>query len=224
MPVLNRKLEVWYTPHDVSIAKSYLKHTSESIYALCMGCYAQRKYYPPEKYARLLEIIIEEEPTATFVILGAGQKDLHSAEILRKTIPELYDKHIIDLTNKLTFRQSAALLSFCKMYIGNDTGTKHVAAAVNCPVLETNCFAADLKMQNTDAPVRWAPYDVPSVIVQPKHALPECSDAKSHNSSGCRMKKTSHCIKQIKPETLLRGFHLLKLCARAKNNKPVYIS
>ena len=220
--ISNRKLEIWYTPYDVSIAKSHLENIADPVYALNMGGSSKEKHYPPEKYAKFLEMIIKEEPTATFVILGGGNEDLKSAEIIKRTAPELYEKNIIDLTNKLTFRQSAALLSFCKMYIGNDTGTMHVAATVGCPVLEPNCFAADFKMRNIDAPIRWAPYDVPSVIIQPKHALAECKN-KPHSGHGCKA-EIPHCIKQIELETLLRGFHLLKLCVKAKNNKPVYIS
>ena len=222
LPITNRKLEVWYTPADVSTARSILKVDNDSIYAFSMGGTFPRKHYPPEKYARLIEMILRKEPTAMFVILGGGQYDLTSAEIIKKALPKVYERNIIDLTNKINYRQSAAILSLCRMYIGNDTGTVHIAAAVGCPVLMTNCFPADFPTNRNDTPRRWYPYGVPSVIVQPAHALPECKELKSYDPYGCAA-PFPHCITQIKPETLLKGFHLLKERAATKINEPLYI-
>ena len=222
MPILNRKLESWYTPEDLSAAKENLKDSPIPFYALSMGGTWARKRYPPEKYAHLLEMIAEEEPSAHFVILGGGNADLKSAEIIKATVPKLYEKRITDLTNKLTYRQSAAALSFCKMLIANDTGTAHIAAGLGCPVLSPHCFPADFKLSNLVAPARWAPYGVPCVIVLPEHALPECQ-GKLRDNYGCRMKEISHCITQIEPETLLKGFHLLKKRAKEKIIAPLYI-
>lgn len=224
VPILNRKLEAWYTPGDFSAVKASLgDNIFGSLYSLCMGGTWGRVHYPPEKYARLLELIAEEDPSARFVIVGGGNKDLRSAEIFKAASPELYEKKVIDLVNKLTYRQSAVGLSFCKMHIGNDTGTSHVAAGVGCPVLSPNCFAANFKMGALDAPARWSPYGVPSVIVQPEHALPECNK-KPYGGHGCKKKEIPHCITQIAPETLFKGFHLLKERAERKINKPLYIS
>lgn len=222
LPITNRKLEVWYTPADMLFAKEHLKDVSGKIYALSFGGTGPRKHYPPEKYVRLLEMILSEEPATTFVILGGGQYDLNSAKIIENVAPEIYEKNIIDLTNKANYRQSAAVLSLCDMYIGNDTGAMHVAAAVDCPVLMPNCFSADLPVRNSDTPRRWYPYGVPSVIVQPEHALPECKNLKYYELYGCAA-KVPHCITQIAPETLFKGFHLLKERIAEKINEPLYM-
>lgn len=222
LPITNRKTEVWYTPADIGAAKTLLKEASAPIYALCMGGSTQRKHYPPEKYARFLEMILEEEPTATFVILGGGKEDLNSTEIIKSVAPEIYEKNIIDLTNKINYRQSAAVLSFCKMYIGNDTGTMHVAAALSTPVLSVNCFAYDLPASHYDIPHHFYPYGVLSVVVQPKQALPECKGLKFYDFYGC-VATFPHCIAQIEPQMLLKGFHLLKERVTAKINEPLFI-
>ena len=222
LPITNRKLEVWYTPADVGIAKTFLNGVSGIIYSLNMGGNLLTNHYPPEKYAKFLEMILTEEPTANFVILGGGQADLKSAAIIKNVAPAIYDKKIIDLTNKISYRQSAAVLKFCKVHIGNDTGTMHVAAAVDCPVLLPNCFAADLPTFPTDVTQCWYPYGVPSVIIQPEHALSECKNLNFHHPHGCAA-NVSHCITQIKPETLFKGFHLLKERAAKKICEPLFI-
>lgn len=223
-PILNRKLEAWYTVRDFKIAKTILgDNISHPLYSLSMGGTWGRVHYPPEKYARLFELIAEEEPSAHFVILGGGDKDLKSAKIFQNASPELYEKKVINLINKVNYRQSAAVMGFCKMHIGNDTGTSHVAAGVNRPVLSPNCFAADFKINHLDAPARWAPYGVPSVTVLPQHALEDCKN-KPYGGHGCKAGNTPHCITQIEPETLFRGFQLLKKRAEKKIIEPLYIS
>lgn len=221
LPITNRKTEIWFTPADAAFARTSLKNLPAAIYSLSMGCATTKiNHYPPEKYAKLLEMILRKEPATTFVILGGGQDDLNSAELLKNTLPKVYAKNILDLTNKTTFRQSAAILKLCDLHIGNDTGTIHIAAAVGCPVLNPIPFAADLPMMNTTCPKRWHPYGVPSVRVQPKKALPECKAAPTHR--GCAA-TVPHCITQIKPETLFKGFQLLKERAAKKIDEPLYI-
>ena len=60
------------------------------------GAGGLRKCYPPEKYAKLLEMILRKEPTSTFVILGGGQADVDSATTIKKVAPKIYENNIID--------------------------------------------------------------------------------------------------------------------------------
>ena len=223
-PVANRELEVWYTALDLTAARNFLENNSRPLYAVAMGGVEYMKHYPPEKYAKLAEKILVDEPTATFVILGAGKDDLNSAQIFKQTLGEkISSKNVVDLTDKINFRHVAAVMSLCDMYIGNDTGAMHVAAAVKCPVLTPNCFAVELPHRRFDSVRYFSPYHVPSVIVQPKYALDGCKVTKPYDSMGCRVNKP-HCITQIHPETLYHGYHLLKVRIADKINTPLYIN
>ena len=223
-PVENRDLEIWYSPFDLNVAKNFVGNASRPLYALCMGGSHPRKFYPPEKYAKFLELAVSDEPTATFVILGGGKTDLKSAETLKSVVPSIYEKNVIDLTNKINYRQSAAVLSMCNAYIGNDTGTMHLAVAVKCPVMEVNCFPSDVPILDYDSPAVYYPYGVPNVIVRPKNALPECTADKPHNAYGCRVVVKPHCITQINPKILYDGLNFLKKRIDENNFKPLYVS
>lgn len=222
-PIINRTLEVWYSPLEMAIVKSMIENAGQPLYALCMGGSHPRKFYPPEKYAKFIEMIVAKEKRTTFVILGAGKSDLKSAEILKNTISEIYKGNIIDLTNKTNYRQSAAILSLCDAYVGNDTGTMHLATAVKCPVLEINCHPSDIPIKLGNTIAVYYPYGVPNIIVRPKKALPECITTQLHNSYGCRMATTPHCITQISPQTLFDGLKYLKQRILEKNFKPLYV-
>ena len=221
-PVANRELELWYTPLDISNAQNILANVSNKRYAFSMGGVEFMKHYPPEKYAALIKMILSEE-NVTFVIFGAGEDDLKSAQILRQSLgDEIFSKHVVDLTNKIHFRLGAAVMSLCDMYIGNDTAAMHIAAAAKLPVLTPNCFAVDLPQNKFDYVRFFSPYHVPSVIVQPKHALDECKVAEPYDSMGCRA-KTPHCIAQIEPQTLFQGYKILKSRIADKNILPLYV-
>ena len=222
-PINNRSLEVWYSPLEMTIAQSIIEETRQPIYALCMGGSHQRKMYPPEKYARFIEMVVAKEKNVKFIILGAGKNDLNSAKILKNTIPEIYSKNILDFTGKINYRQSAAVLKFCDAYIGNDTGTKHLATAVNCPVLEVNCYPLNIPVTIGDSISVYYPYGVPNVTIRPTKALPECSIEKPHNSYGCRIPHKPHCITQIEPQILFEGLEYLQERIVEKNFKPLYI-
>lgn len=223
-PIENRSLEVWYSPLELATAKSLLENAKQPLYALCMGGSHPRKFYPPEKYAKFLEMVVAKEKDAMFLILGAGNNDLRSAEILKNVVPEIYANNVIDLTNKINYRQSVAVLSFCDAYIGNDTGTMHLATAVKCPVLEVNCSPSDIPIALGDNIAVYYPYNVPNVIVRPQTALPGCNTGEPHNSYGCQVVGEPHCITQINPHILFEGLRYLKKRISEENFKPLYMS
>lgn len=167
-------------------------------------------------------MILSEEPSATFVIIGGGQNDLISAQILKNAAPEIYAKNIIDLTNKINYRQTAAVLSLCDMYLGNDTGSMHIAAAVKLPCLAVFAFPKDAPSRRVAATKTSYPHNVPNVIVQPERALPECAND-IFNHYGCKANAV-HCIAQIVPEKIFEGFHRLKERAKENNIETLYLS
>ncbi len=77
------------------------------------------------------------------VILG-GPDDRKAGE----TLPKSLGDRAICLAGKCTYRESAAVISHLNMYIGNDTGLMHIAAACRLPILSVNCFPASLGLHN----------------------------------------------------------------------------
>ena len=221
--IKNKKLEIWFSPMDNFLAEINLRSAdNKKLYAISMSGSMQlaAKRWSSEKYAQLINMILAEEE-AMFVILG-GTNEIEDGKI----VESLVDKnHIINLTNKINFRQSAAILNFCDCYIGNDTGMMHAATALKVPVLNINCFPADMGMTPFSFPQRYYPYDVPSVIVQPKHALPECKNSKNPMSAttGCTAGKP-HCINQITPENVFQAFKHLKKQIANNATEPVFFN
>jgi heptosyltransferase-2 len=62
----------------------------------------------------------------------------------------------------------------------------HVGAAAGVPVIEISCHPKDGSPSHPNSPVRFRPWGVPYLVVQPAVALTPCSD-------GCEA-PTAHCI------------------------------
>ena len=117
------------------------------------------KIWDIAKYAELINKA-KRELDIDFVLLGTeAERDLTSSII------ELIEGDILDLTGKLDLFQLAFVLGKSSIFIGNDNGPMHMAAAVNVPVV-----AIFKKTQPGTNPARWRPYTEKAVVF---HENPE---------------------------------------------------
>lgn len=207
--VSNREIEVWYTQEDEVVINSMVSRNGTDKYiALCMGGLGGFKSYPPEKYVKLLQRIFSNNENIYVVIIGGSAEE----EVGAFVVSQLPYERVYNLTGKITFRQTAALLSRCDCYIGNDTSCMHIASAVKLPILTVFSYPMDKVREECSVVDKYYPYHVPAVVIQPQKALPECCQARSkvHQLFGCFTNKP-HCITQIEAEEMYNGWK--KLCA-----------
>ena len=214
LPIANRSLEAWVDETDIETAQKLLPK-SEKLCAIGLGGRRKRKHYPPEFYAEFINMLFRAEPEMHFVIAG-GEAEIEEAKIIMSNVTE---NRIIDLTGKTTFRETTAVLSFCSLYIGNDSCAMHLAAATETPVLSPSCYPLDVQSPHVVFE-RWYPYGVPSVIVCPSHALPECRGSVSF--WGCIVEEP-HCIKQITPNAMFEAYNLLLERIAQGNTEPMIV-
>jgi len=119
---------VWITPDDEKYADDFFKINqleSEKTIALFVCGQHVLKFY--EHYTSALSISLRDKEMQV-VALGS----ISDREINQKIIEDLGVK-AINLTGKTTLRQTAAILKRCRLGIGADTGTAHIACAVGTP-------------------------------------------------------------------------------------------
>ena len=98
-----------------------------------------------------------------------------------------------------------AAISQSDLYLGNDTGTQHVAAALKKPVIVLSRVAQDLKKfykYETENEL-YRPWGTDAIVLQPEHQIGECINNISYQ--GCTAGK-SHCIAQIEPSEIVDAF------------------
>lgn len=89
----------------------------------------QRKRWPVERFALLSNHLVREH-RATILLVGA-ETDFEDA----KTIGGIASSDALNLAGRLNLGQLGALCEVADLYVGNDTGPTHVAAAMGCATL-----------------------------------------------------------------------------------------
>jgi ADP-heptose:LPS heptosyltransferase len=92
------------------------------------------KTWPIERFSRVaIELLDDEGPLAggRLLILG-GPDDVRSVEQLARTLPR---DRVIDLTGQVDLLTAYACLKRARLFVGNDSGLMHLAAAAGCPTV-----------------------------------------------------------------------------------------
>jgi heptosyltransferase-2 len=91
--------------------------------------YGAAKCWLPERFAGLADRLISECGADVILFGTSGEKEI------AERICSVMKGRAISLVGQTTMRDLPALLSACSVFVGNDSGAMHVAAAVGLPVV-----------------------------------------------------------------------------------------
>jgi heptosyltransferase-2 len=181
-------LELWLTPADEAWAARFWSDFgltgSKVVFAFGIGASQSKKQWPAQAFGELIDILSSKVEFTPAVVYGSNEKDL-AREIQAHTGARLL------LLQRPSLREVAAFLSRCTLFIGNDSGPKHMAAAAGIPVVEISCHPVDGDPENALNPCRFGPFTSRAIVVQPDRAKKPCSRACSS--------REAHCITQVSP-------------------------
>jgi len=103
--------------------------TDRGLIAIQPGASKIRKRWPAWNYSALAHRLWQSTGSRIVIVGAGGEKEW--AEHIHAAAP----KATIDLAGRTSFGQLGAVLRCCRLLVGNDTATAHVAAAVGTPVL-----------------------------------------------------------------------------------------
>lgn len=95
------------------------------------GWYSRARIWPVQGFAAVAKGLIESHD-ADLVILG-GPDEAEAASTLERLVGE--PEHLANLTGRTSILETAALIERCDLFLGNDSGPMHIAAAVGTPVV-----------------------------------------------------------------------------------------
>jgi len=90
------------------------------------------KLWPPDRFAALFRAVQDQAlPRARPVVFaGPGAAEQAMAAPVLAALPDA-----VDLTGRLSLPEASACLSRCALFVGNDSGLMHLAAAAGTPTL-----------------------------------------------------------------------------------------
>lgn len=148
------------------------------------GSGSRLKNWPPERFAALTEELLLRGRTVTW-LLGPAEHGLG--------VPTG-----VTAVQKPSLADVAGLLRRCALYVGNDSGISHLAAAIGCPCLV---------LFGPSDPRVWAPRGPRVEVI---HTSPDCGPC--HGTGGTRAECPGECMNRIEPSVALeRCLHLLDI-------------
>lgn len=197
--VTSDKLELWLRDEDRRFALEQLPddHARVTI-AIAPGALYKNKQWPVERYKALANWAIHHLQARVVIVGGRTEKPL--GYLIAKGLPKAT---CIDLTGKTTLRQTAAVLECCTLFVGNDTGAKHIAAAVGAKVVEISRFRKNGDPMHPQSPFRFHAWGVENIVLQPEHAIPPCDDfckaLEAHCILGVNLQTVQNAVTELIP-------------------------
>jgi ADP-heptose:LPS heptosyltransferase len=121
----------WTAPADRARARALLP---EGVPLIGLGPTANwaGKVWAPDRFVTLFEVLRERVLPGARPVIFAGPGPVE-AEMARPVLAALPDA--IDLAGRLSLSEAAACLGRLRLFIGNDSGLMHLAAAAGAPTL-----------------------------------------------------------------------------------------
>lgn len=161
---------------ETEFAEDWLKKNSgdyflnNRIVAVAPGSKWKSKIWFEENYLELLKKLIAKHDL--FPIIFGGREDYETGERILSKL-----KFGANSAGYFSIRESSAALKKCRFYLGNDTGTMHLAAAVGTPCVAI--FAA------TDYRGRWYPFGEDNKIFRKTVGCEGCHTPECFNEHEC---------------------------------------
>ena len=159
---------------------------TDKLLAIHPGASCPSKIWPNERFADAAARLIERYGFKVLVI--AGPKDLALAQSVIKHM----HKPAVNLAGKTSVSQLASVLKRCNLFISNDSGPVHIAAALGTPVI--SIFGRN---QKGLSPTRWGPTGKKDKIL---HKEVGCIECLAHNCT-----KKFACIKAITVDDVINA-------------------
>jgi heptosyltransferase-2 len=200
--VADDRLELWTSQADEDFASAVLaaRHAAAGGPVVAFSPSAGRsplKQWPVQRFAELGQAILQR--TGARILLVGGPEDAGLGEHIERAL----GAWAINLVGKTTLRQLVALLKRSAVFVGNDSGPMHIAAASDTPVVA---------LFGSSCPHRFGPWTKAKEIIVHEQACAPC-----HSSGHLdRCRKCVHpepaCMQAISVQEVLG--HVLRLLAR----------
>lgn len=133
--VESRSYHLWLDDSELQVGRDLLLAAgvdlARPIVALGVNSRDDYKQWPLAHFAEISKWLIERFGTQIYVFFGPGE-EAYSKQF-RALLPEDQRGAVFDGIRTSSIRELATVFSHCTLYLGNDTGPRHIAQALDLP-------------------------------------------------------------------------------------------
>ena len=116
------------------------------------GAGAENKQWPAKNFAALIDLLVAEEDMNVVLVGGPDE-----AAIAGETLGHVRDPaRVFSLVGRTGLRDLPRVLKACDLYVGNDSGPKHMAAALGVPTIGIHAGSVDTREWGPMGPLAFA--------------------------------------------------------------------
>jgi ADP-heptose:LPS heptosyltransferase/GT2 family glycosyltransferase len=169
-------------PLDVAEMPDHIRHLFvRPVVAIHAGVGNVNRQWPESHFVALIDLLIERNGVAVLLIGGKDDADLSSSITRSVARPTL----VASAAGEVALQDLPRLLASAVLFIGNDSGPKHLAAAIDLPTIGIHSGVVD--------PKGWGPMGERSVAVHRKMACAPCY----LNADDCP--RAMACLRMLEP-------------------------
>ena len=140
-----RSFRIWLTPDELARGRMLLADAgldpSRPIIALGINSRDDYKRWPLGHFARLAERLLERYDVQVLVFFAPNEEQ-YSLGLRAQISPSLRER-VCDRVRTRDIRELAMVFAHCALYLGNDTGPRHIAQALDTPSFAVVSPASD---------------------------------------------------------------------------------
>jgi ADP-heptose:LPS heptosyltransferase/GT2 family glycosyltransferase len=144
------------------------------VVAVHPGVGAVLRQWMPEHFAAVIDLLIEQDQV-NVVVLGAPEEAELAGQVLAAVVNR---EHVASLAGRTSLAELTTVLRRCVLYLGNNSGPKHIAAALGVPTVGIHSGVVDA--------TEWGPVGPRAVAVQ-----------RNMRCSPCYLVKPEDCVRGV---------------------------
>jgi ADP-heptose:LPS heptosyltransferase len=150
------------------------------------------KQWPEQHFSALIDLLIEKN--GVNIMLVGGPDEVEVAESLLENAQ--HPEAMASMAGKTSLADLPRLLKNCALYIGNDSGPKHIAAGAGVPTVGIHSGVVD--------PVEWGPIGPNAVALRRNMTCSPCYLAKAEDCP-----RSLACLRFFEPNLVYETADLL---------------
>ena len=217
------KLEVFITEKDKRRAAGRLDGVppGHKLVAIGIGAASAGRRWPLSRYAEVLERLAQVQEI--WPVILCSDEELGEALKLQARL-----RQRATIVSGAPLREVCAVLQRCELFIGNDSGCAHLAAAMKCRTLVVSRHPEGGNPDHFNSPVRFAPWGADVKVLQPATGRDGCKDACTELEPHCILNVSvvevisqANCLLDRSPDSTSKAIDPRPLPRMSKGLSPI---